>query len=169
MMQSKTRMIAMSMIAMVMGSGLIGCSERTVKPMHEVNRALRQLATSQRAPVLGQDWLVTLINQRGREKIALIDLRNGRRPVPLPGLNRADSQPISVCVSADGEKLALVRQRENQTEVVFYRRSTALVQRLEINPRGVPRQVSMSGDGKQLAVQVSRDGRWDIDLIRLPG
>ena len=33
---------------------------------------------------------------------------------------------------------------------------------------GVPRSVSLDGSGRLLAVQVSRNGRWDVDLIRLP-
>jgi hypothetical protein len=28
--------------------------------------------------------------------------------------------------------------------------------------------VSINGNGRLLAVQVSRRGRWDVDLIRLP-
>ncbi|MFL0769881.1 MAG: TolB family protein [Prochlorococcus sp.] len=167
--RSPGRSLAAQLISAAVALGLTGCGQGSVKPIHGLNRALRQSASSQRAPQLGQDWLVTLASQRGREKIELLNLRNGRRPVPLPGLNRADAQPISVSVSADGERLALIRQRENQTELLLYRRSTGLVQRLEINPRGVPRHVSISGNGRTLAVQVSRDGRWDVDLIRLPG
>ena len=97
----------------------------------------------------------------------LIDL-NSRRPVPLPGLNRADALPISVSVSADGERLAVVQQREERTELVLYRRNVGTLQRLPLEPPGVPRAVSLNGNGRRLAVQVSRGGRWDIDLIRLP-
>ena len=34
-----------------------------------------------------------LASKNGRERIELIDLRNGI-PVPTPGLNRADAQPV---------------------------------------------------------------------------
>ena len=167
--RSASLAIAAELIAVALLLGLTACGKGSVKPIHGVNSTLRQSASSQRAPTLGQDWLVTIANQRGREKIALINLRNGRRPVPLPGLNRADAQPISVSVSADGQRLAVIRQRENQTELLLYRRNTGLSQRLEIIPGGVPRQVSISGNGREIAVQVSRNGRWDVDLIRLPG
>jgi hypothetical protein len=42
------------------------------------------------------------------------------------------------------------------------------VQRLPLEPPGVPRAVSLNADGRRLAVQVSRGGRWEVDLIRLP-
>ncbi len=70
-------------------------------------------------------------------------------------------------VSANGERLALVRQRGDQTELLLYQRSLGTVQRLELSAKGIPRKVSLDGFGRLLAVQVSRDGRWDVDLIRL--
>ena len=86
----------------------------------------------------------------------------------LPGLNRADSLPIAVSVSADGERLAVVEQRGGRTELILYRRAQAALQRLPIDPPGVPRAVSLDARGRRLAVQVSRDGRWQVDLIQLP-
>jgi hypothetical protein len=35
-------------------------------------------------------------------------------------------------------------------------------------PAGVPRQVQIRADGRELAVQVSRSGLWQVDLIQLP-
>ena len=66
------------------------------------------------------------------------------------------------------ERLAIVEQRQGRTELLLYRRSQAAVQRVPIEPAGVPRAVSLDAQGKRLAVQVSRDGRWPVDLIRLP-
>jgi hypothetical protein len=37
-----------------------------------------------------------------------------------------------------------------------------------MQPPGVPSQVTMRADGKELAAQVSREGLWQIDLIALP-
>ncbi len=42
------------------------------------------------------------------------------------------------------------------------------LQLIRMQPAGVPIQVTMRADGKELAVQVNRDGRWQIDLIALP-
>ena len=146
---------------------IAGCSGDRPLPRPELNGLLRQSVRSRRDPSLAQLWLASLGKRGGRERIELIDLRN-RRPVPLPGLNRADSQPISLSLSGDGSRIAVVQQREDRTELFLYRRNAAALQRLPLDPPGVPRSVSLDGSGRLLAVQVSRNGRWDVDLIRLP-
>ena len=146
---------------------LAGCSDERPRPRPELNGLLRQSVSSRRDPALAQVWLASLGTRGGRERIELIDLRT-RRPVPLPGLNRADAQPISLSVSGDGGRIAVVQQREDRTELFLYRRNAAALQRLPLDPPGVPRSVSLDGSGRLLAVQVSRNGRWDVDLIRLP-
>ena len=144
-----------------------GCSSPRPTPRPDLNSLLRQSVNSRRDPSLGGRWLASLGQRNGRERVELIDLRS-RSPVTLPGLNRADAQPISVSVSADGQRLAVVQQREDRTELVLYRRNIGATQRLPMDPPGVPRSVSLDGSGRRLAVQVSRSGRWDVDLIRLP-
>ena len=144
-----------------------GCNSPRPTPRPDLNGMLRQSVNSRRDPSLGGRWLASLGQRNGRERVELIDLRS-RSPVPLPGLNRADAQPISVSVSADGQRLAVVQQREGRTELVLYRRKVGATQRLPLDPPGVPRSVSLDGSGRRLAVQVSRNGSWDVDLIRLP-
>jgi hypothetical protein len=145
---------------------LAGCLEAQPRPDVGLNRQLAQLG-SQRDPSLGDTWLALISGSGGREQVLLIDLRS-RRPVPLPGLNRPDAQPISVSVDSPGDLLALVRQLEGRTELVLYRRSTQSLRPIPLVPAGVPRQVQLQADGRQLAVQVSRNGLWQIDLIPLP-
>jgi hypothetical protein len=41
-------------------------------------------------------------------------------------------------------------------------------QLIAINPPGVPRRVMLRADGRELAVEVSRDGQWQVDLIEIP-
>ncbi len=145
---------------------LIGCSRIELKPIYKFNNILSQSNESLREPNLGKRWLAALVNNKGKERIELIDLRS-RRIVFLPGINRSDAQPISVSVSANGEIIAFIRQREDKTELLVYRRNLGTIRRIEITPKGIPRRVSLDGSGKLLAVQVSRKGRWDVDLIRL--
>ena len=146
---------------------VLGCSQNGIRPMTRVGASLRRSAESRRLPSMGQRWLASLASHNGRERVELIDLNNDT-PVPLTGINQADSQTISLSVSGDGQRIALVRQREERTELMLYRRTASALQRLPINPPGVPRSVSLNGNGRLLAVQVSRKGRWDVDLIRLP-
>ena len=85
----------------------------------------------------------------------------------MPGINQTDSQPISVSISANGDRLAFVRQRADKTELFIYRRNFGSLQRIELNPKGIPRRVSLDSSGRVLAVQISREGRWDVEIIRL--
>ena len=146
---------------------LVGCGGSKPTPTPQLNALLRQSVSSRRNPALGQRWLVSIVRRNNRERVELTDLAR-RVQVPLPGLNRLDSQPISVSIDATGERIALVSQREDRTEVVLYRRTTNSLQRIPLEPPGVPRAVSLDGAGRLLAVQVSRNGRWDVSLIPLP-
>lgn len=103
----------------------------------------------------------------GRERVLLLDLER-RLPVPLPGLNRPDAQPLGVSVDASGERLALLRHLEGRTELVLYRRSLQSLQLIPITPAGVPQAVALRADGRELALQVSRNGLWQVDLIQIP-
>ncbi len=154
-------------LASVLGISISGCSRSGLRSQPGLNSSLQRSADSRRQPALGQRWLVSIASRNGRERIELVDLRS-RQPVPLPGLNQAGSQPVSVSVSGNGKRIAFVRTREGRTELMLYRRDAAGLQRLPIEPSGVPREVSLDGEGRRLAVQVSRQGRWDVDVIRLP-
>ena len=154
-------------LATVLGLCISGCAGSGMRPQPGLNSALRRSADSRRQPALGQQWLVSIASRNGRERIELVDLRT-RQPVPLPGLNQAGSQPVSASVSGNGKRVAFIRTREGRTELMLYRRDAGALQRLPLEPSGVPREVSLDGEGRRLAVQVSREGRWDVDVIRLP-
>ncbi len=143
-----------------------GCTAGMPVPLAGLNRQLDQQGAS-REPALADRWLALITGRGGREQVQLLDLER-QLPVPLPNLNRADAQPLSVAVDDAGERLAVVRQLEGRTELVLYRRSLASVQLIPMVPAGVPRQVSLRADGRELAVQVSRNGLWQVDLIQLP-
>jgi hypothetical protein len=155
-------------------SGVVGalalittaCATDMPRPMAGIDRQLEQVGAG-RSPSLAGRWLA-LIAQRGeRQEVVLVDLQ-GLGPVPLPGLNRPDAQPVAVAVDGSGERLAVVRQLEGRTELVLYRRRAMALERIAMQPAGVPRRVSLRGDGRELAVEVSRDGLWQVDLVRLP-
>ncbi len=154
-------------IALLASLSLASCSGSGLRPQTAISSALQRSADSRRWPDLSDRWMVSIASRNGRERIELVDLSSGS-PVPLPGLNQADAQPVSVSVNADGDRIALVRQRNGQTELNLYRRNVGMLQRLPLEPAGVPRNVSLDGSGRLLAVQVSRRGQWDVDLIRLP-
>ena len=135
-------------------------------PLGSLNRQL-ELAGGNRNPSLGERWLAVIQQQGSREQVQLIDLR-AQRPVPLPALNRPDALPISVSVDAAGDRLALVRQLEGRSELVLYRRSLQSLQPIGLSAGAIPTAVTLRADGRQLAVEVSRNGQWQIDLVALP-
>lgn len=149
-------------VALLLG----GCLGGMPVPLAGLNRQLEQAGAS-REPALADRWLALINGRGGREQVLLLDLQR-QLPVPLPGLNRPDAQPLSVAIDAAGQRLAVVRQLEGRTELVLYRRSLASVQLIPMVPSGVPRQVSLRADGRELAVQVSRNGLWQVDLIAVP-
>lgn len=153
-------------LVLLLPLALAGCVPPQARPLLPINQRLEQQGSS-REPTLAGRWLALISGRGGREQVQLLDLEQGL-PRPLPGLNRADAQPLSVSVDARGERLALVRQVGNRTELVLYRRSQELLQQLPIEPAGVPRRVQLRADGRQLAVEVSRNGLWQVDLLSLP-
>jgi hypothetical protein len=146
--------------------GMVGCMGGMPVPMGALDRQLEQAGVS-RAPALAGRWLALIGSRGGRNQVVLVDVER-QAPVPLPGLNRPDAQPLSVAVDASGERLAVVRQIGGRTELVLHRRSFMSSERIPMDPAGVPRRVSLRADGRELAVEVSRDGRWQVDLIRIP-
>ncbi len=150
----------------LIGLLVVGC-QSGMRPIHGLNQPLNGLGDSQ-SPSLSSEWLA-LISTRtgGRPQVQLIDRRRNA-PVPLPGLNRGDSLPIHVAVDQRGERLAVVRQRDDRSELVMHRRSLQASQIIPIEPAGVPQRVSLSADGRVLAVEVSRSGLWQVDLLELP-
>jgi hypothetical protein len=163
---TRAAMSATAMTATTLALLLAGC-QGGMQPLRSINQQLNRIGSSE-SPALAGGWLALITSrQGGRAQVQLIDLQQGL-PVPLPGLNRADSLPISVAVDQRGERLALVRQRDDRSELLLYRRSIQAAQTLAIEPAGVPRRVQLSADGRVLAVEVSRGGLWQVDLLELP-
>jgi hypothetical protein len=150
----------------LIGLLLAGC-QSGMRPIQGLNQPLNRLGDSQ-SPSLSSEWLALISTRSGsRPQVQLIDRRRNA-PVPLPGLNRGDSLPIHVAVDQRGERLAVVRQRDDRSELVLHRRSLQASQIIPIEPAGVPQRVSLSADGRVLAVEVSRSGLWQVDLLELP-
>ncbi|MEB3321410.1 MAG: hypothetical protein VKI81_01145 [Synechococcaceae cyanobacterium] len=151
-------------VAVALAAG--GCAAGPPRPMGSLDRRLEQ-AGAAHDPFLAGRWLAAIGERGEREQVLLVDVER-ELPVPLPGLNRPDAQPLSVAVDAAGERLAVVRQIAGRTELVLHRRPLASTETIPLRPPGVPRRVALRADGRELAVEVSRDGRWTVDLIRLP-
>ena len=62
----------------------------------------------------------------------------------------------------------MVRQVANRTELVLYRRGLMTTELVPMAPAGVPRRASLRADGREIALEVSRNGRVEVDLIQVP-
>jgi len=145
---------------------LASCSAGVPSPMAGLDRQVNQ-AGSSRSPALAGRWLAFIATRGGREQVVLVDVER-QAPVPLTGLNRPDAQPLTVSVDQGGNRLAVVRRIGGRTELVLYRRNLSSLEPIVMAPAGVPGLAALSADGRELAVQVSRGGLWQVDLIRLP-
>jgi hypothetical protein len=155
-----------SVLAMALALLAAACAADMPRPLPGVDRQLEQAGAGS-SPSLAGRWLALIAARGERQEVMLVDLE-GQGPVPLVGLNRPDAQPLAVSVDGSGERLAVVRQLEGRTELVLYRRRALAVERIPMQPAGVPRRVSLRADGRELAVEVSRNGLWQVDLVRLP-
>lgn len=145
---------------------LSGCMGTMPMPLSGLNRQLAQQG-GHREPSLSGLWLALIANRNGRDQVELVNV-DLQRPVPLPGLNRPDALPLSVSVDSNAEHLAVVRQVGERTELVLYRRGPMSSETIPMAPPGVPRRASLRSDGREMAVEVSRQGLVQVDLIGIP-
>ena len=148
---------------------LSGCEALRPQPEMGINPRLASRG-DQRSPSLAREglaWIAPAPSGSGQLQVRWFDLRRGVA-APLPGLNRPDSQPISVSSDARGQRIALVRSVDGRTELLLYERNLRSLRPLRLIPPGVPARVSLSADGRSLAVQVSRQGRWQVEGLQLP-
>ena len=146
---------------------LSGCQGLRLQPLMGVNTRL-STPGDDRSPSMARQGVVWIApGPAGQHQVRWFDLARGMGG-PLPGLNRPDAQPISVSVDAKGSRIALVRSLDGRTELLLYNRKLASVRPLMLVPAGVPARVALSADGQQLAVQVSRGGRWEVEVMRVP-
>ena len=162
----RSRGLGMGLIGVGMALVLSGCLGPRPVPLGGLNRMLAQQG-SRREPSLSGRWLALITNRQGRDQVELVDVER-QLPVPLPGLNRPDALPLTVSVSAAGDRLAVVRQVAGRSELVLHRRTLMSNEPIPMVPAGVPRRAVLRADGREIAVEVSRQGVLQVDLITIP-
>ncbi len=145
---------------------ITSCSMERNRPIMKINSYLRGYQNGHKKPSLSKNLLATLINREDRDIIHLIDIRNMKR-IPMGALNTPNTEPISISLSANGERIALIRKRGITSQLILYQRKSGRIQEIELKQLGNPTKVSIGGKGKILAVEVTRQGKKEIDLIRL--
>ena len=128
------------------------------------------------APGIG-DQQEPALSGNGR-LLAMVAERSGRRVVRLVERNRGQELPLkglqwgmphrSPSLSWNGRYLALILQRGERGEIVVLDRALGLLRPLPLPGDRLPQALSMSPDGKRLAVQLLHRGQQDVELFQLP-
>ena len=142
---------------------MAGCSGRTQRAPSSL------LPEQQQEPALSGDGskLAVIVDQRGRPTVQLKNLRGGGR-LQLRHLN--GQQPhSSPSLSWNGRYLAVIIQRSNRRLVLIEDRLSGRAHPLRLPSGRTPVRLSLSPDGRQLAVQTADRGRWQVELLDLSG
>ena len=140
---------------------IVGCSGQSQRAPGSF------LPEQQQQPALSGDGskLAVIVDQRGRPTVQLKDLRSGGR-LPLRHLSR--QQPhSSPSLSWNGRYLAVIIQRSNRRLVLIEDRLNGRAHPLRLPSGRSPVRLSLSPDGRQLAVQTADRGRWQVELLDL--
>ena len=122
---------------------------------------------NQQEPALSGDGkkLAVIVDQLGRPTVQLKDLPSGRR-LPLRHLSRYQPHS-SPSLSWNGRYLALITQRGNRRIAVIEDLLTGRIHSLPLLGDREPYLLSLSPDGKKLAVQVTNKGKWQVKIFDL--
>ena len=145
----------------LIGMGLVGCSGR-------VDRASGGLlAKSQQDPALSGNgqWLAVISDLRGRQTVQLRNVSNGSIQA-LPQLKR--HQPhSSPSLSWNGRYLALITQQGRRRMAVIADRLNGRLHPIQLPGGRDPIQVSLSPDAQTMALQVTDQGLWRVEMFDL--
>ena len=118
-------------------------------------------------PALSGDGklLASLIEEGGRKQLLLQDQASGQR-LPLRHFG-GRLQPESPSLSWSGRYLAAVVQQGAQRRVQLEDRLSGRLLTWPLPGGGQPERISLSPDASRLAVQLGRDGQWQVQLFDL--
>ena len=140
---------------------LVGCNGRSER----VGDAL--LASNQESPALSGsgEWLAVVSDRRGRPTVQLRRLSDGSI-VSVPQLSR--HQPhSSPSLSWNGRYLAAITQRGRRRLAVVTDRLNGRMHPLPLPGGRDPVQLSLAPDAQQIALQVTDQGRWRVEVLDL--
>ena len=108
----------LNLATLVLIFGVSSCSSISIKPIHNLNLSIEGFFKELKGPNLKNNWLASISFANEKERIELFNLKS-KRPVSLPGSNRAGYRPINVSVSSNGNRLAILRERNGQVELII--------------------------------------------------
>ena len=143
-----------------------GCSSNRFHPIYDLNSFFRRYSFDYEYPVLARDFLIVLVDINANKRIELFDLKL-KKIVSLPGVNIKGAIPLSVSMSANAKRIAFIRRQNQENKLFIFDRKQGRLRTLNVGSESVPVEVSLSGSGKVLAVQVLKNDKFDIQMIRI--
>lgn len=111
--------------------------------------------------------LVSVMPRRGKPTVVLQQQPSGRL-LPVGPLNRWTPHR-SPSLSRNGRYLALLVQQGERSLPVIWDRASNQLHRLPLPPGQAAERLSLSPEGRRLAIEVWRDGRSSLRLFDLSG
>ncbi len=109
--------------------------------------------------------LALIVDKKNGSSVELQDLLKGTS-LPLRYLSR--HQPhSSPSLSWNGRYIAVITQRGNRRLAIIEDQLTGRVHKLPVPGERVPVRLSLSPDASQLAMQLSENGKWRIEVFNL--
>lgn len=112
-------------------------------------------------PQIAGRYITFTSTRRNRQDVYLFD-GIAQRLIELPGLNALDLVATQPAVSADGNTLVFVGNRQGQSNIYLYNRETRQLQNLTADLEADVGSPSLSANGQLIAFQSAEQGQWDL-------
>ncbi|MEM1368438.1 MAG: Tol biopolymer transporter periplasmic protein [Cyanobacteria bacterium P01_H01_bin.15] len=159
-----------SIVLMTLTVLLTSCGESTRLVKFPFDRGGRGL-NSNFAELMpqGSDRYVVFVSDRNRSQdVYLFDVRS-RKIIPTPGLNLPGEIASHPSVSEDGNYIVLTGSLNGQRGIYLYNRRTQQRRRLAMNVNAEVRNPTISADGSRIALEIGREGQWDVAVYSQTG
>ena len=140
---------------------LLGCAPRVSRLQGDF------LSENKTEPSISGDGqkLAFIVNQNGRSTVQLRDLSNNDF-LPLRHFSR-DQPHSSPALSWNARYLAVIAQTGSRYIIIIEDRQTGNNFRIPIPGDRLPTRLTLAPDATKLAIQVTQQGKWHIELFDL--
>ncbi|WP_370566613.1 Tol biopolymer transporter periplasmic protein [Cyanobium sp. LEGE 06143] len=112
-------------------------------------------------------YLASVLEHRGRARVVLQE-QPGGRVLPLRHL-RGREPHSSPSLSWNGRYMAVLVQQGPRRVALLEDRLTGRLVRLALPANAAPVRLSLAPDASRLALQLVRQGRWQVEVLELGG
>lgn len=119
-------------------------------------------------PFIAGAYITFVSDRTGSQDVYLYDAKQ-RRLIDLPGLNAFDEVASNPSVSEDGRYLVFLILAEGRSGLYLYDRTTQQKRLLIPQTKQEMRNPVISSNGEKIAVEIAKNGQWDIMITDIRG